>query len=154
VQDETAIVAVEAPFAVPLVDQATGEVLDRHLVGTLDLVERAPNGGVVVVDLKTAARKYTDLQVEASLQLSIYSYATAMNGLADEQEPPAPLRRAHEDEDPRAPPILDHALPGRQRAALSAGGRGPRGHRGRRLPAAGRVALRRLPVPGRCWAWG
>jgi Fur family transcriptional regulator, peroxide stress response regulator len=86
VQDETAIVAVEAPFAVPLVDQATGEVLDRHLVGTLDLVERAPNGGVVVVDLKTAARKYTDLQVEASLQLSIYSYATAMNGLADEQD--------------------------------------------------------------------
>ena len=35
------------------------------------------------LDLKTAARKYTDLQVEASLQLSIYSYATAMNGLAD-----------------------------------------------------------------------
>jgi len=25
------------------------------------------------LDLKTAARKYTDLQVEASLQLSIYS---------------------------------------------------------------------------------
>jgi hypothetical protein len=28
-------------------------------------------------------RKYTDLQVEASLQLSVYSYATSMNGLAD-----------------------------------------------------------------------
>jgi hypothetical protein len=27
-----------------------------------------------------------DLQVEASLQLSIYSYATAMNGLADEHD--------------------------------------------------------------------
>jgi hypothetical protein len=27
-----------------------------------------------------------DLQVEASLQLSIYSYATAMNGLADEAD--------------------------------------------------------------------
>jgi hypothetical protein len=38
------------------------------------------------VDVRTAARKYSDLQVEASLQLSIYSYATAMNGLADEQD--------------------------------------------------------------------
>jgi len=28
---------------------------------------------------------YTDLQVEASLQLSIYSYAVAMTGLADEE---------------------------------------------------------------------
>jgi hypothetical protein len=34
------------------------------------------------VDLKTAARKYSDLQVEASLQLSVYSYATMMTGLA------------------------------------------------------------------------
>jgi len=38
------------------------------------------------VDLKTAARKYTDLQVEASLQLSIYSYATTLNGLADQED--------------------------------------------------------------------
>jgi hypothetical protein len=80
------VVAVESAFAVPLVDQATGAVLDRDLVGTLDLVERDAEGRLVVVDLKTAARKYSDLQVEASLQLSIYSYATAMNGLADEQD--------------------------------------------------------------------
>jgi PD-(D/E)XK nuclease superfamily len=52
----------------------------------VDLVERDADGRLVVVDLKTAARKYSDLQVEASLQLSIYSYATAMNGLADEAE--------------------------------------------------------------------
>jgi len=78
-----------APFyvlAVPLVDQATGEILDRDLVGTLDFVERDADGRLVVVDVKTAARKYSDLQVEASLQLSIYSYATAMNGLADEAD--------------------------------------------------------------------
>ena len=41
---------------------------------------------LVVVDLKTSARKYSDLQVESSLQLSVYSYATQMNGLADEQD--------------------------------------------------------------------
>jgi putative RecB family exonuclease len=79
------IVGVEQPFDVPLIDLDTGEVLDRALVGTHDLLERDAAGGLVV-DLKTSARKYSDLQVEASLQLSVYSYATQMNGLADEQD--------------------------------------------------------------------
>jgi len=39
-----------------------------------------------VVDLKTAARKYTELQVETSLQLTVYSYAVEMAGLADREE--------------------------------------------------------------------
>ena len=82
----TEIVAVEQPFDVPLIDLDTGEVLDRALVGTLDLIERDANGRLVVVDLKTSARKYTSLQVEAALQLSVYSYATAMNGLADQED--------------------------------------------------------------------
>jgi putative RecB family exonuclease len=82
----TQVVGVEQPFDVPLIDQETGEVLDRSLVGSLDLLERDGEGRLVVVDLKTSARKYTDLQVEASLQLSVYSYATAMNGLADQED--------------------------------------------------------------------
>jgi putative RecB family exonuclease len=80
------VVGVEQPFDVPLIDQESGELLDRNLVGTLDLVERDAEGRLVVVDLKTSARRYTDLQVEASLQLSVYSYATAMNGLADQED--------------------------------------------------------------------
>ena len=36
-----------------------------------------------VVDLKTSARKYANLHGDALLQLSLYRYATAMNGLAD-----------------------------------------------------------------------
>lgn len=79
------VVAVEEPFDVPLIDQETGELVDRSLVGSLDLVERDAEGQLVVVDLKTSARRYTDLQVEASLQLSVYSYATAMNG-ADQED--------------------------------------------------------------------
>ncbi len=82
----TEVVGVEVPFQVPLIDQETGEVLDRPLVGSLDLLERSAEGQLVVVDVKTAARKYTSLQVEASLQLSIYSYATAMNGLANQED--------------------------------------------------------------------
>jgi hypothetical protein len=34
------VLTVEQPFAVPLIDQETGEVLDRELVGTWDLLER------------------------------------------------------------------------------------------------------------------
>jgi hypothetical protein len=34
-----------------LVHQETGEVLDRDLVGGLDLLERDPEGRLVVVDL-------------------------------------------------------------------------------------------------------
>ena len=79
----TEVVAVEQPFAVPLIDQETGEVLERDLVGTLDLLERDAERRLVVVDLKTSARRYTDLQVEASLQLSIYNYATGLLGYAD-----------------------------------------------------------------------
>ena len=40
----------------------------------------------MVVDLKTSARKYTDLQVEASVQLSVYSYATGLLGYADSDD--------------------------------------------------------------------
>ncbi len=80
------VIGVEVSFEVPLIDQETGELLDRPLVGSLDLLERSPDGQLVVVDIKTAARKYTSLQVEASLQLSIYSYATVMNGLADQED--------------------------------------------------------------------
>ncbi len=67
VRPEAEILAVGQPFAVPLVDQERGEILDRDLVGSVDLLERDAEG-LVVVDLKTAARKYSDLQVEASLQ--------------------------------------------------------------------------------------
>lgn len=94
------IVGVEQPFDVPLIDLDTGEVLDRALVGTLDLVERDARGGLVVVNLKTAARKYTDLQVEAS----------------------APVRCADQDQAAGALSVLDDPRPRVQRAAVPAGG--------------------------------
>jgi len=53
---------------------------------SLDLLERDAEGRLVVVDLKTAARKFTDLQAEMSLQQSVYSYATTMNGFADQDD--------------------------------------------------------------------
>ena len=46
------------------------DLLDRHLADdgaqvALDRLERDPEGRLVVVDLKTSARRYTNLQVEA-----------------------------------------------------------------------------------------
>lgn len=82
----TEIVGVQQRFTVPLVDQQTGEVLERELVVVMDLLERDREGHLVVVDLKTAARKYTELQVETSLQLTVYSYAAEMAGLADRED--------------------------------------------------------------------
>jgi RecB family exonuclease len=73
----TEVLAVERPFSVPLVNEETGEVVDR------DLVERDADGHLVVVDLKTLARKYTDLQVEASLQLTVYSYGVGLSQFAN-----------------------------------------------------------------------
>ena len=56
-------------------------------MGTLDLVERNAEGRLVVVDVKTAAQEVLRTSRSRSrLQLSIYSYATAMNGLADEAD--------------------------------------------------------------------
>jgi CRISPR/Cas system-associated exonuclease Cas4 (RecB family) len=82
-QEPREIVGVEQAFDVPLVDLETGEVLEPTLVGKWDLLERDAEGRLVVVDLKTSARKYSDLQVELSLQLSVYSYASVMAGFAD-----------------------------------------------------------------------
>jgi RecB family exonuclease len=154
VEPGTEVVAVEEPFAVPLIDQDTGEVLDRDLVGTLDLLERDAEGRLAVVDLRTAARKYTDLQVEASLQLSIYSYATSMNGLADQEDRTSGSA----------------STSSRRRSSPRSTGTGPRGTAPRTADSSVAEVLHVIeagvfhPNPGwhckdctfrsRCWAWG
>ena len=149
----TGVVAVEEAFSVPLIDPDTGAVLDRDLVGSLDRLERDPEGRLVVVDLKTAARKYSDLQVEASLQLSVYSYATMMTGLGDQEA----LRLRFDVLTKTKQPELHRYWTQRDRAAT------------RRLFRLAAEVLRAIeaeafhPIPGwhcqdcpflsRCWAW-
>lgn len=70
------VVAVSREFAVPLVDR-DGQVLDRPLVGELDLVVKDAKGRLVVVDWKTAARRKSDDEVAGDLQATVYSYAIA-----------------------------------------------------------------------------
>ncbi len=82
------IVAVEQPFEVPLIDPDTGQPVEPCLVGVFDAIEADDDGKVNVVELKTAARKWSDAQVELDLQGSLYAEAAIRCGLIpDDQEP-------------------------------------------------------------------
>ena len=62
-------VAIEQPFELELADPETGETLDVHLRGVIDLIEE----GDVLVDLKTAGRTLESGGLERHLQLSTYA---------------------------------------------------------------------------------
>ena len=63
--------AVELPFRVPVLDLETGEALELPLDGYIDLVEADDT----VVELKTAAKVYSPIEIIQHLQLSAYAYA-------------------------------------------------------------------------------
>ena len=73
---------VEVPFVVALHDPDTGEVLDEQLVGTMDLVLRHGDHRVVV-EHKTAARKWSDDQLAFDLQPTGYKFAAQQVGMGD-----------------------------------------------------------------------
>jgi len=65
----------------------TGETLDLPFIAYLDLIEQ--NGdGLVVVDLKTAKRSYSQPDVDGNLQLTCYGLLT----LLETGKPPSGLR--------------------------------------------------------------
>lgn len=70
------VVAVEQEFEVPFVDFVTGEQLERPLRGVFDLVLR-DDKGLIVVDLKTAAVRYSADRVATDLHATAYSYAAS-----------------------------------------------------------------------------
>jgi len=82
---EVSVVAVELPFdGVELTDPDTGEVLDEQLSGVIDLVLREGANDNVVVEHKTAARKWTRDQLDHDFQLTAYQIAARQKlGLGD-----------------------------------------------------------------------
>lgn len=65
------VISVEEPFVLELADPATGEALDVPLVGAIDaLIERA--GRVLVMECKSAKRKYSADQIEFDFQTTAY----------------------------------------------------------------------------------
>ena len=69
------VLAVEAPFYCDVVDPETGEVLEEQLTGYLDAVVRFGDA-VVVLEHKTAARAWSQDQLDFDLQVGLYLAAT------------------------------------------------------------------------------
>lgn len=66
------IEAVEVPFSLELVDPVTGEVLDLPLIGAVDVLA-IRNGKPVIVELKTAKRRWSADEVANDQQITAYS---------------------------------------------------------------------------------
>jgi len=66
-----AVRAVELPFRVPLIDPETGEALEVPLDGYIDLIETDDT----IVELKTAAKVYSLIELVQHIQITAYDYA-------------------------------------------------------------------------------
>jgi putative RecB family exonuclease len=74
--------AVEHGFTITLHDPYSGAPMEEQLVGTMDLVIReGPTR--VVVEHKTAARRYTEDQLRFDVQPTAYKIAARESGLGD-----------------------------------------------------------------------
>ncbi len=76
------VVAVEKSFAVPIHDLETGEVLEEQLVGTIDLIVNE-SGQRVIVEHKTAQKKYSLDQLRFDIQPTAYALAAREMGLGE-----------------------------------------------------------------------
>jgi len=74
------VIAVEQPFAVPLYDPQTAEVFDAPLIGAMDLIIKGSDRPMIV-EHKTAARKYSREQLSYEMQPSAYAYAAEQIGI-------------------------------------------------------------------------
>jgi len=68
------VVGIEEKFRIPLADENGVYITD--LVGVFDLIELDAEGTPVVVDHKTAAKRYSDADLESNLQLTAYGLAS------------------------------------------------------------------------------
>ena len=69
------VVGIEEKFRIPLADRDTGEFI-IDLVGVFDLIELDTEGTPVVVDHKTAAKRFSAADLESNLQLTAYGLAS------------------------------------------------------------------------------
>ena len=58
---------MEYPFAVPLADPNTAEVLETALVGVIDLIESDDERNLIIGEQKTSSKRYADSQGENHL---------------------------------------------------------------------------------------
>ena len=71
------IVGIEVPFSIPIPGR------EEVLVGAFDLVGRDEDGRLVIVEHKTAARRWSDDQLQYDIQATAYTWAARELGLGD-----------------------------------------------------------------------
>jgi len=74
------VVAVEQPFSVAIPDPDTGVILEEALVGAIDLVAEH-QGRTVIVEHKTAARRFAQDRLQYDLQPTAYQFASRELGI-------------------------------------------------------------------------
>ena len=77
------VIAVEHPFAIPLRSPA-GEVSSRLIVGAIDAVVADEDGRTLLLEAKTAKRRWTAVQLRYDIQPTIYQIAARETGLDDD----------------------------------------------------------------------
>lgn len=77
------VVEVEMPFSLEIFDPDTGEVLPARLVGALDLVVQKDDGTYVIIEVKTAAKRWSESRLTDDSQISAYSFAAPCLGLGN-----------------------------------------------------------------------
>ncbi len=74
------ILGVELPFSVNLIQREGGETLPYKLSGVFDLIESDEEGNLLIVELKTGAKRFAEDQLDLDLQGTLYSYALSQMG--------------------------------------------------------------------------
>ena len=80
--DVPVVQAVEQPFSIDLVDPTTGEIMEPRLVGAMDLIVEE-DGRPVVIEHKTAAKRYAQWQLDFEMQPAIYAHAAREIGIGE-----------------------------------------------------------------------
>ncbi|HOX44559.1 MAG TPA: PD-(D/E)XK nuclease family protein [Myxococcota bacterium] len=77
------VVGVEEPFSVEIHDPETGEVPPVKLVGAFDVVAREENGQYVIIEHKTAGKRWAEDRLANDNQVTAYTLAAPSMGLGD-----------------------------------------------------------------------
>ncbi len=77
------IITIEMAFRVPIINPTTGEVSERPLDGFIDCIVKRPDGGVTVIDHKTAGQQFSDIEIALDLQATGYVLAARELGYSN-----------------------------------------------------------------------
>ena len=78
-ENDLKVIAVEEPFILTLRELAI------PLIGYIDLLEEDESGTLIITDIKTSGRSYSNDEVDKNLQLTLYQLAAKGNGYRDRE---------------------------------------------------------------------